>query len=107
MPLGKLAGENSVILPTAAQTGALLRPSKPTETTMAVRRAARRDRHPELFMLLPLFLSIPRSFAYGKTDGKMFHKILLALSHTRYLQTFRLCLSIRRRVTPWSGVIPG
>jgi hypothetical protein len=36
-----------------AKAGALLRHSKPTETTIAVRRAARRGRHPELFMLLP------------------------------------------------------
>src|SRR2546423_423285 len=98
---------NSVTVPTAAQTGALLRPSKPTETTRAVRSAARRARHLELFMLLPLFLSFPRSSAYGETDGKMFHKILLALSHARYLQTFRLCMSIRRRVTPRRGVTPG
>jgi hypothetical protein len=99
MPLGKPAGENSVMAPTAAQAGALLRLSRLTQAITAAPRAARRDRHPELFMFLPLFLSFPRSFACGKTDGEMFHKILLALSHGRYLQTFRLYVSIRRGVT--------
>ena len=46
------------------------------------------------------FSLFPRSSACGKTDGEMFHKLLLALSHARYLQTFRLCISIRRGVTP-------
>jgi hypothetical protein len=76
---------NSVIVPAAAQAGRLLRLSKPTETTMAVIRAARRGRKPELFMRLPLFLSFIRSFAWGKTDGEIFHKILFALSHARDL----------------------
>jgi hypothetical protein len=53
MPLGKLAGENSVMVPTAAQAGALLRLSMPTQAITAVRRAARCDRHPERFMVLP------------------------------------------------------
>ncbi len=41
---------NSVIVPAAAKAGRLLRLSKPTETTMAVIRAARRGRKPERFM---------------------------------------------------------
>src|SRR5258708_5070169 len=52
MPLGKLAGENSVMMPTAAEGGRLLRLSMPTETTIAVIRAARRGRNPEIVMFV-------------------------------------------------------
>src|SRR6266699_2549107 len=53
IPLGKLAGENSVRVPTTAQVGRLLRLSRPTQAIRAVRSAVRCDRHPERFMFLP------------------------------------------------------
>jgi hypothetical protein len=53
MPLGKPAGENSVMVPTAAQARALLRLSRQIPAIRAVPRAVRCDRHPERFMVLP------------------------------------------------------
>src|SRR6266566_3511674 len=53
IPLGKLAGENSVRVPTTAQIGRLLRLSRLTQAIRAVRSAVRCDRHPERFMFLP------------------------------------------------------
>jgi hypothetical protein len=53
MPKGAPEGTlNSVTVPAAAQAGAMLRLSRPTETTIAVRTAARRGRKPERFMLV-------------------------------------------------------
>ena len=43
----------SVMVPAAAQAGAVLRLSRPTKATMAVSSAVRCDRRPERFMCLP------------------------------------------------------
>src|SRR6266704_3316294 len=45
--------ENSVMVPTVAQAGRLLRLSRLTPAIMAVISAVRCDRHPERFMFLP------------------------------------------------------
>src|SRR6266700_1201142 len=70
MPRGKVEAVgmgNSVMVPAAAQAGVVLRPSKPTETTMAVIRAVTRDRHPERFMFLaPLCMCVCRKTTYGE-----------------------------------------
>src|SRR6266852_3045381 len=56
MPIGSplpVGVGNSVMVPTVAQAGAVLRLSRPIETSMAVSSAARCDRRPERFMYLP------------------------------------------------------
>jgi hypothetical protein len=40
------------MVPAVAQVGAVLRLSRPTETTMAVRKATRRGRKPEIVMFV-------------------------------------------------------
>jgi hypothetical protein len=57
MPIGSplpVGVGNSVMVPTVAQAGAVLRLSRPIETSMAVSSAARCDRRPERFMYLLL-----------------------------------------------------
>src|SRR2546423_6719954 len=49
---------NSVMVPALAQAGAVLRLSRPTQTSVAVSRAVKCDRHPELFMFLPPLASV-------------------------------------------------
>src|SRR6266516_3249261 len=63
---------NSVMVPAAAQVGRLLRLSRPTQASTAVRSAVRCDHHPERFMWLPPFLSFPRSFLLEKLMGSSF-----------------------------------
>src|SRR5713226_6626537 len=53
MPNGPAPVGNSVMVPAAAQAGAVLRLSRQIQASMAVSSATRRDRRPERFMLLP------------------------------------------------------
>src|SRR5689334_2172791 len=56
MPVGTLLAlgmGNAVMVPALAQAGAVLRLSRQIQPIMAVRSAIKRDRHPELFILLP------------------------------------------------------